>query len=77
MPIRGDRLRWPPRPGKRSDAAPSTGRRALSDKGLPLNMKQQLQGTKSDGEGRLDTKSSSASEPIQSDAEDGDNKRAI
>jgi hypothetical protein len=36
-------------------------------------VKQQLQGTKSDGAARLDKKSSSASEPIQSDAEDGDN----
>ena len=32
MPIKGDRLRWPPRPGKKFSAvaAPSGGRRALS-----------------------------------------------
>lgn len=27
MPIRGDRLRWPPRPGKRPNAARDTGMR--------------------------------------------------
>ena len=32
MPIKGDRLRWPPRPGKKSSAvaAASGGRRSLS-----------------------------------------------
>ena len=32
MPIKGDRLRWPPRPGKKfsAGAAPSGGRRSLS-----------------------------------------------
>jgi hypothetical protein len=29
MPIKGDRLRWPPRPGKKFSAAPSGGRRSL------------------------------------------------
>jgi len=32
MPIKGDRLRWPPRPGKKFSAvAPSGGRRSLSN----------------------------------------------
>jgi hypothetical protein len=32
MPIKGDRLRWPPRPGKKfpAGAAPPGGRRSLS-----------------------------------------------
>lgn len=34
MPIRGNRLRWPPRPGKKSgDASPSGKRVSLTDGG--------------------------------------------
>jgi hypothetical protein len=73
MPIRGDRLRWPPRPGKRSNAAPSAARRALSGRELPPDVKQQLQEAKSDGEDRLGKKTSSAGELIESDAKDGEN----
>ncbi len=43
MPIRGDRLRWPPRPGKRSDAALSSARRSTSDTASSAAAKQPLQ----------------------------------
>ena len=41
MPIRGDRLRWPPRPGKRSGASLSTARRPVSHSEVPNNTEQQ------------------------------------
>ena len=39
MPIKGDRLRWPPRPGKKfsAGAAPSGGRRSPSSDRQPTN----------------------------------------
>ncbi len=40
MPIRGDRLRWPPRPGKRSGAAASAARRLASPSELSGDVKQ-------------------------------------
>ncbi len=40
MAIRGDRLRWPPRPGKRWGAA-SSARRLASTNELPSNIGQQ------------------------------------
>ncbi len=73
MPIRGDRLRWPPRPGKRTDAAPSNARRAMSGSARSPTVKQELEGTKSNREGALSGETSSPGEPVQNDAEDRDN----
>ena len=43
MPIRGDRLRWPPRPGKKSgDTLPGT-RRPVSNGAQSGDAKQELQ----------------------------------
>jgi len=65
MPIRGARLRWPPRPGKRSDAAAPNGRRAMSGSEPVPSVKQQLQGPKSDREDPLNENPSSPRESIQ------------
>mgnify|MGYP003397447868 CR=1 FL=1 len=45
MPIKGDRLRWPPRPGKKFStvAAPSGGRRSLSSDQQSTNTHDPLQ----------------------------------
>ena len=44
MPIRGDRLRWPPRPGKRSGAArPSEYAASLVQRSATGDAKQELQ----------------------------------
>jgi hypothetical protein len=42
MPIRGDRLRWPPRPGRKSSEATGT-RRSLTTDNHPLKPNQPLQ----------------------------------
>lgn len=43
MPIRGDRLRWPPRPGKKSGDALPRIRRPLSNGAQSGDAKQELQ----------------------------------
>jgi hypothetical protein len=73
MPIRGDRLRWPPRPGKRSDAAPSNARRAMSGSALSPTVKHDLEGAKSDRGDALGGETSSPHERVQNGAGDGDN----
>ena len=72
MPIRGDRLRWPPRPGRRSDAASSNARRAMSCSARSPSVKQELDAAKSNHEDPLGAETSSPREPVQSEAEDGD-----
>ena len=44
MPIKGDRLRWPPRPGKKfsAGATPSGGRRSLSSDQQSTNVHDPL-----------------------------------
>jgi hypothetical protein len=72
MPIRGDRLRWPPRPGKRSDAAPSNSRRAMLGSARSPTVKQELEAAKSNREDALGGETSSPREPVQNEGEDGD-----
>ena len=50
MPIRGDRLRWPPRPGKRSGAALYAARRFASNRERSDNIEQPPDSTNESGQ---------------------------
>lgn len=43
MPIRGDRLRWPPRPGRKSHESASTATRRSPPADAPTGLSQPLQ----------------------------------
>jgi hypothetical protein len=73
MPIRGDRLRWPPRPGKRSDATRSSAGRPMSGSALSPTVKHEPEGAKSNREDAQSGETSSRYEPVRNDAGDGDN----